>query len=169
MTTIRRNAAGEQSLKNIARGGRRPDGPLPARLTRCRARRRRSLDRTDSSHSTGPAATAPHAPSSRPRSVEDRLRPVSVSHPFAPPPSAEVCHQRTCSCRPRSALVSKRIHIADSREGGARVIFVRRLSTAFAISWRVPKQTQYACPNRLRAQPHEAAVAVMPARATREF
>src|SRR5215469_5879206 len=38
------------------------DGPVSARLARCRAPRRRTVDRTDSTHSTVAAATALHAP-----------------------------------------------------------------------------------------------------------
>ena len=39
--------------------------PVSARLARCRAPRRRTVDRTDSSHSTVAAATALHAPHPR--------------------------------------------------------------------------------------------------------
>jgi len=51
--------AGAQALIR----SRRIEWLLSALPRRCRARRRRSLDRTDSSHSTVAVATAPHAPS----------------------------------------------------------------------------------------------------------
>jgi hypothetical protein len=61
-STPKKASAEVGSANNQPIASEAPGGPLAARLARCRVSRRRSLDRTEISHSTVTAAIALHAP-----------------------------------------------------------------------------------------------------------